>query len=120
MAIEIEDKFDVPVEYEIPELTGIRGCAQVVGPKTHQLVAIYFDTPDLRLAARGITLRRRRGGADPGWHLKLPKAKGVRQEITHPSPGASRWCRRSWPSWCAPTPAAPTWSRWPSSTPSAA
>jgi CHAD domain-containing protein len=55
-----------------------------VGPKSHQLVALYFDTPDLRLAARGITLRRRRGGTDPGWHLKLPKGKGVRREITHP------------------------------------
>ncbi|WP_285775130.1 CYTH and CHAD domain-containing protein [Microtetraspora sp. NBRC 13810] len=84
MAIEIEDKFDVPVDYEIPDLTGVRGAAEVVGPRSHQLVAIYFDTADLRLAARGITLRRRRGGADAGWHLKLPKAKGVRQEITHP------------------------------------
>ncbi|MEU1732764.1 CYTH and CHAD domain-containing protein [Streptosporangium sp. NPDC020145] len=84
MAIEIEDKFDVPVDYELPELTGLPGCSGVVGPKTHQLVALYFDTPDLRLAARGITLRRRRGGTDPGWHLKLPKAKGVRQEIVHP------------------------------------
>lgn len=84
VAIEVEDKFDVPVDYEVPDLSGIRGCARVVGPKSYQLVAIYFDTPDLRLAARGITLRRRRGGADPGWHLKLPKAKGARQEITHP------------------------------------
>ncbi|TYB62769.1 CYTH and CHAD domain-containing protein [Nonomuraea sp. PA05] len=81
MGIEIEDKFDVPPEYEIPDLSGL---ADVVGPKSHQLVALYFDTPDLRLAARGVTLRRRRGGSDPGWHLKLPKAKGVRQEITHP------------------------------------
>ncbi|MEU8382488.1 CYTH and CHAD domain-containing protein [Streptosporangium sp. NPDC048865] len=84
MGIEIEDKFDVPVDYQIPDLTGLPGSAEVAGPKTHQLVALYFDTPDLRLAARGITLRRRRGGTDPGWHLKLPKAKGVRQEITHP------------------------------------
>ncbi|MFS1300618.1 CYTH and CHAD domain-containing protein [Streptosporangium longisporum] len=82
--MEIEDKFDVPVEYEVPDLTGLPGSTEVVGPKTHQLVALYFDTPDLRLAARGITLRRRRGGTDPGWHLKLPKAKGVRQEIVHP------------------------------------
>ncbi|MCG5216903.1 CYTH and CHAD domain-containing protein [Streptosporangium soli] len=84
MAIEIEDKFDVPVDFEIPGLAGVRGCEEVAGPRSHQLVAIYFDTPDLRLAARGITLRRRRGGDDAGWHLKLPKAKGVRQEITHP------------------------------------
>jgi CHAD domain-containing protein len=84
VAIEIEDKFDVPVDFEVPRLDGVNGCAEVVGPKSHQLVALYFDTPDLRLARRGITLRRRRGGDDPGWHLKLPKAKGVRQEITHP------------------------------------
>lgn len=84
MAIEIEDKFDVPVDYEIPELAGLPGVADIVGPKTHQLVALYFDTPDLRLASRGITLRRRRGGTDAGWHLKLPKAKGARQEVTHP------------------------------------
>ncbi|GAA4234482.1 CHAD domain-containing protein [Streptosporangium album] len=84
MAIEIEDKFDVPVDYETPELTGLPGVVDVVGPRTYQLVALYFDTPDLRLAARGITLRRRRGGTDAGWHLKLPKAKGVRQEIAHP------------------------------------
>ncbi|MEV0998206.1 CYTH and CHAD domain-containing protein [Nonomuraea sp. NPDC050202] len=81
MGIEIEDKFDVPPEFEIPDLGGL---ADVAGPKSYQLVALYFDTPDLRLAARGVTLRRRRGGADAGWHLKLPKAKGVRQEITHP------------------------------------
>ncbi|MEV6864420.1 CYTH and CHAD domain-containing protein [Streptosporangium subroseum] len=84
MAIEIEDKFDVPLDYEVPEPTNLPSGTEVVGPKTHQLVALYFDTPDLRLAARGITLRRRRGGTDPGWHLKLPKAKGVRQEIARP------------------------------------
>ncbi|MFO7249456.1 MAG: CYTH and CHAD domain-containing protein [Actinomycetes bacterium] len=84
MATEIEDKFDVPAEFMLPDLADVPGCAEVAGPKSYELVAVYFDTPDLRLAARGVTLRRRRGGADPGWHLKLPKAKGVRSEITHP------------------------------------
>jgi CHAD domain-containing protein len=81
VGIEIEDKFDVSPEFTLPDLSGL---GDVVGPKSHQLVALYFDTPDLRLATRGITLRRRRGGDDAGWHLKLPKAKGVRQEIHHP------------------------------------
>ncbi|MEU7747048.1 CYTH and CHAD domain-containing protein [Nonomuraea sp. NPDC049158] len=81
MGIEIEDKFDVPSDYAIPDLSKL---AEISGPKSYQLVALYYDTPDLRLATRGITLRRRRGGDDAGWHLKLPKAKGVRQEITHP------------------------------------
>lgn len=84
VTLEIEDKFDVPVDYEVPDLAALPGCAETVGPRTYRLVALYFDTPDLRLAARGVTLRRRRGGTDPGWHLKLPRAKGVRQEITHP------------------------------------
>ncbi len=81
MGIEIEDKFDVPPDFAVPDLTGL---AEATGPKSFQLVALYYDTPDLRLAARGVTLRRRRGGSDSGWHLKLPKAKGVRQEITRP------------------------------------
>ncbi|GII52896.1 CHAD domain-containing protein [Planotetraspora thailandica] len=84
MTIEIEDKFDVPAEYGLPDLSGVRGCSDVAQPLSHRLVALYFDTPDLRLATRGITLRRRRGGEDEGWHLKLPKAKRVRQEITLP------------------------------------
>ncbi|MGI5273457.1 CHAD domain-containing protein [Nonomuraea sp. CA-218870] len=81
MGIEIEDKFDVPADFRLPDLSGL---AEVAGPKSFQLVALYYDTPDLRLARRGVTLRRRRGGADPGWHLKLPKAKGVKQEIAVP------------------------------------
>ena len=36
------------------------------------LVAVYYDTDALDLAANRITLRRRTGGKDDGWHLKLP------------------------------------------------
>ncbi|MFI7444435.1 CYTH and CHAD domain-containing protein [Nonomuraea indica] len=81
LGIEIEDKFDVPPDYVVPDLSRL---GRVTGPRTYQLVALYYDTPDLRLAARGVTLRRRRGGDDAGWHLKLPRARGARQEITHP------------------------------------
>ncbi|GAA1269870.1 CYTH and CHAD domain-containing protein [Sphaerisporangium rubeum] len=84
MALEVEDKFDVPAGFLIPDMSGVPGCAVVAGPKTYRMVAVYFDTPDLRLASRGITLRRRRGGDDAGWHLKLPKAKGAREEIGVP------------------------------------
>ncbi|MEV4296830.1 CYTH and CHAD domain-containing protein [Microbispora rosea] len=84
MALEIEDKFDVPEGFALPDLGGVPGCEGVSEPLSHRLTAVYFDTSDLRLAARGVTLRRRRGGDDEGWHLKLPKAKGARQEITRP------------------------------------
>ncbi len=36
--------------------------------------AVYHDTADLTLFRWGITLRRREGGADEGWHMKLPVA----------------------------------------------
>jgi CHAD domain-containing protein len=36
------------------------------------LNAVYHDTDDLRLARWGVTLLRREGGDDPGWHLRLP------------------------------------------------
>ncbi|MEO3812082.1 CYTH and CHAD domain-containing protein [Sphaerisporangium sp. B11E5] len=84
MALEVEDKFDVPPGFLIPDMSRVPDCAVVAGPRSYRMVALYFDTPDLRLAARGITLRRRRGGDDAGWHLKLPKVKGAREEIAVP------------------------------------
>lgn len=50
------------------------------GPVEHQLTAEYYDTEDLRLASRRITLRRRTGGEDAGWHLKLPVGPEERHE----------------------------------------
>ncbi|WP_242418751.1 CYTH domain-containing protein, partial [Frankia sp. CpI1-P] len=41
-------------------------------PRTVTLDAVYYDSDDLRLARNQITLRRRTGGHDAGWHLKLP------------------------------------------------
>ena len=38
----------------------------------------------MRLIRNGITLRRRRGGSDPGWHLKLPAGVSTRREIQLP------------------------------------
>jgi CHAD domain-containing protein len=43
----------------------------------HRLEAVYFDTTDLRLASAGVTLRRRTGGDDSGWHLKKPAARAA-------------------------------------------
>jgi CHAD domain-containing protein len=42
------------------------------------LRATYHDTPDLRLARNGVTLRCRSGEEDgPGWTLKLPVGDGI-------------------------------------------
>ncbi len=51
---------------------------------------MYFDTPDLALARAGVTLRRRKGGSDPGWHLKLPVGTDSRDELRVPLGRARR------------------------------
>jgi inorganic triphosphatase YgiF len=77
--LEIERKFDVGPDFALPDLTVVPGVAAVDGPDDHRLTAVYYDTPDLRLAAHKITLRRRTGGTDAGWHLKLPADRGRRE-----------------------------------------
>ncbi|MFI9718293.1 CHAD domain-containing protein [Streptomyces sp. NPDC052396] len=68
----------------LPELSGAGPVTETVQRETVELDAVYYDTADRRLHAAGITLRRRTGGSDAGWHLKLPVAPGVRDEIRAP------------------------------------
>jgi len=56
----------------------------VSSPVRHVLVATYFDTDDLRLTAQKITLRRRTGGEDEGWHLKVPAGPDAKKELRVP------------------------------------
>ncbi|MFE3687481.1 CHAD domain-containing protein [Streptomyces sp. NPDC059095] len=85
---EIERKFEFPTSdgapARLPDLTRVPGIARVVDQGAVDLDAVYYDTPDLRLDADSITLRRRTGGADAGWHLKFPVAKGIRDEVRAP------------------------------------
>lgn len=70
--VEVEKKYDVGADAEVPSLAEIPGVARVGKPHVDMLDAVYFDTHGHVLAARGVTLRRRTGGRDAGWHLKLP------------------------------------------------
>ena len=79
---EVEIKFDAPVEGSLPDLSGV--CAAVSEPAEVRLEATYFDTEDLRLARRRLMLRRRTGGDDAGWHLKLPVSAEERIELRRP------------------------------------
>ncbi|MFJ9738367.1 CHAD domain-containing protein [Streptomyces sp. NPDC101166] len=63
--------------------TGSPGLSLVDGG-VHDLDAVYYDTADLRLARSAATLRRRTGGPDAGWHLKLPLPGDDRDEIRAP------------------------------------
>ena len=82
--LETEQKFDVSQDFVVPDLSGVLDASGVTEPEVRLLTASYFDTADLRLAAAKITLRRRTGGTDAGWHLKLPKSAGTRREMQAP------------------------------------
>ena len=82
--LEIESKFDVPAEFALPPLDGIGTVAAVGEPVEMRLDATYFDTADLRLAHAGTALRRRSGGSDDGWHLKLAQTLDERIEVHRP------------------------------------
>ena len=81
---ETEAKYDAPAGTALPDLDALPQVADTSAPDEEQLEAEYHDTADLRLMRAGITLRRRRGGHDQGWHLKLPAGADTRREIRLP------------------------------------
>ncbi|MGW0787343.1 CYTH and CHAD domain-containing protein [Streptomyces sp. NPDC002911] len=81
---EIERKYEATPETRLPDLTRAAGVSAVVHRGPSELDAVYYDTEDFRLAAASLTLRRRTGGDDAGWHLKIPVSAGVRDEIQAP------------------------------------
>ncbi|RZS90793.1 CHAD domain-containing protein [Motilibacter rhizosphaerae] len=81
---EVETKFRVHGLFRLPDLAGPGAVARVEPREARELVAVYHDTADLRLAREGITLRRREGGEDAGWHLKLPAGGTARDEVRLP------------------------------------
>jgi CHAD domain-containing protein len=82
--LEIETKYDVDDTVILPALHELPGVARVAQPVELDLEAVYYDTADLDLAARKVTLRRRTGGEDDGWHVKFPVSSGGRLEVRHP------------------------------------
>lgn len=78
--IESERKYDVGESAQLPDFAalGLTGA-----PSSFVLRATYFDTEDGVLAANRMTLRRREGGHDEGWHLKTPSGS---DRMEHRSP----------------------------------
>ena len=79
--LEIESKFDAEPGQALPDLVGVAGVAATTASAEMVLTASYFDTESLALGSAGATLRRRTGGTDDGWHLKLSVADGERLEV---------------------------------------
>ncbi len=80
---EVELTWAVTEEARLPELSAVPGVVTVGAPVISELDAVYFDTDDLALVRAGVTLRRRVGGTDEGWHLKVPAGAG-RDEVHLP------------------------------------
>jgi CHAD domain-containing protein len=81
---EVERKFDIVESTVSPSFDGLSAVSRVERSPSQQLDAVYFDTPGRDLAARKVTLRRRTGGSDAGWHLKLPAGPDARSEVREP------------------------------------
>ena len=80
---ELELKFSAPADFAAGALALQAGIEHVELP-AQNLVAVYYDTDDLRLARAGVTLRYRTGdGDDAGWTLKLPAQDkpALREEV---------------------------------------
>lgn len=82
--LEIERKYDAAQDLPWVDLSSLPGVRALAEPKEKLLDATYYDTDTLALIRAGITLRRRTGGSDAGWHLKLPAGDGARTEFGEP------------------------------------
>ncbi|GGG65853.1 CHAD domain-containing protein [Kocuria dechangensis] len=74
---EIERKYELPdgakdrIDWSVLE-----GYAVTDAAVEHRLEAVYYDTAEMALHRHHVALRRRTGGADDGWHVKLREANG--------------------------------------------
>src|ERR1700733_2963747 len=82
--LEVERNFDVDESTQLPSFDGIAEVGRVEHAETQSLDAVYFDPPSRDLALNRVTLRRRTGGLDAGWHLKLPAGPDARTEVRAP------------------------------------
>ncbi|KUG62218.1 hypothetical protein AVL61_03910 [Kocuria rosea subsp. polaris] len=81
---EVERKYEFPEGAEARvDWSGLEGWTVSADPVEHRMEAVYHDTQDMALGRRLVALRRRRGGADDGWHVKF-SGPGGRHEFQVP------------------------------------
>ncbi|HET7719347.1 MAG TPA: CYTH and CHAD domain-containing protein [Acidimicrobiales bacterium] len=89
MSKETEVKMGAWAGFELPNLDGVADDVTPVARAPRTLMAVYYDTPDLRLARWGVTARHRTGDGS-GWTVKLPEGDEgpalVRRELTFEGP----------------------------------
>ncbi|MEV6009709.1 CYTH and CHAD domain-containing protein [Streptomyces sp. NPDC051976] len=81
---EREATFEGTGLFDPQDLGRLAAVARVREEASEELDAIYYDTAELHLLTHGVTLRRRDGGHDSGWHAKLPGEGPERIEVHAP------------------------------------
>jgi CHAD domain-containing protein len=84
---EQELTFDVDPSWTLPDLHSAVPDGGRLEMATHELEATYFDTDRSTLRRLGFTMRRRSGGEDAGWHIKIP-AEDARTEVQSKAAGS--------------------------------
>jgi CHAD domain-containing protein len=69
---EREDKFEVDPDWVMPQVMRLVPDGGRLDQEVRTLDNSYFDTPGAGLRLFGVTLRRRVGGSETGWQLKVP------------------------------------------------
>src|SRR5438445_1574610 len=69
---EREVKLEASPSFHLPNLSGIVDGLVATRAEVRPLRTVYWDTPDLRLARWGVSLRHRDG---EGWTVKLPATR---------------------------------------------
>jgi hypothetical protein len=82
--LEIERTYDLPEGADLPDLVGVGGVLSTERQEPFALDATYWDTDRLDLVAARVTVRRRTGGPDAGWHIKRAESDTVRHEQHFP------------------------------------
>jgi len=90
--VEREVKLEAPEGFALPDLSGaVDGLLARIGGERN-LDATYYDTPDLRLARWGVSVRHRSGDGT-GWTVKLPEGEAgpalVRRELGFDGPAGA-------------------------------
>jgi len=88
--LEREVKLAATPTFTLPDLEDLAAAVEATPVDEHRLETVYYDTPDLRLARWGCTLRLRQG---EGWTLKLPAPPSdgpalTRRELEFPGSGS--------------------------------
>jgi CHAD domain-containing protein len=69
---EREDKFEVDPDWVVPQFKRLVPDGGRLDQEVRTLDNTYFDTSGVGLRLFGVTLRRRVGGSETGWRLKVP------------------------------------------------